>query len=310
VTAVNCQFLENRGYHSSAVSQHSFHHNCYFDYNVSGKNVSGGYIVGYWRGLRNCTIGKNNYLSNNALGPSSENGVQHPQVYNTLVLAGKVYNVEDFSKEGYSGVFTNCAFTTEALKNWPASAIYDEKTIFADPSELQVDEKGVPIPGKNLAIDAGDIRYIDPLYSATDLAGNPRAVNGSRMDIGCYEADWKNRYADDLGSRLSVSEASPAVYETQSRTVAMVDGTQVTIDLAKLGTRVARQTVAFKVVGDGVLTLIFDGNTYTYTDTGAVQMFVSNSNAAMRQFKFSFVGAGTAELINCSNNIGMSFVIR
>jgi hypothetical protein len=83
----------------------------------------------------------------------------------------------------------------------------------------------------------------------------------------------------------------------------MVDGTQVTIDMAKLGTRVARQTVAFKVVGDGVLTLIVDGNTYTYTDTGAVQMFVSNSNAAMRQFKFSFVGAGTAELINCSNNI-------
>ena len=310
VTAVNCRFLENRGYHSCAATQHAFHHNCYFDYNVSGTATSGGYIVGYWRGLRNCTIGKNNYLSNNALGPSSENNVQHPQAYNTLVLAGKVYNVADYSKEGYSGVFTNCAFTTEALNSWPASAIYDEKTIFADPSQLQVDENGVPIPGKNVAIDAGDIQYVDPLYSATDLAGNPRAVNGLRMDIGCYEADWKNRYASSLGSRLSVSEASPAVYETDSRTVALVDDTKVTIDLIGSGTRVARQSVSFKVVGAGVLTLKIDGETHEFADTGAVQTFVSNSKAALRKFEFSFAGTGRAELVNCSSGVGMSFVIR
>lgn len=310
VTAVNCRFLENRGYHSCAASQHSFHHNCYFDYNVSGTGSSGGYVVGYWRGLRNCTIGANNYLSNNALGPSSENGVQHPQAYNTLVLAGKVYNVQDFSKEGYSGIFTNCAFTTEAFDTWPACAIYDEKTIFADPSQLQVDENGVPIPGKNVAIDAGDIQYVDSLYSATDLAGNPRAVNGLRMDIGCYEADWKNRYASDLGSRLSVSEASPAVYETDSRTVALVDDTKVTIDLTGSGTRVARQSIAFNVIGEGVLTLKVDGETHEFTDTGALQMFVSNSKAALRRFEFSFAGAGRAELVNCSSSVGMSLVIR
>jgi hypothetical protein len=209
-----------------------------------------------------------------------------------------------------AGVFTNCAFTTAAFDAWPTNCIYDEATIFADPSQLQADENGVPIPGKNVAIDAADMRYVDPLYSATDLAGNPRAVNGLRMDIGCYEADWKNRYASDLGSRLSVSEASPAVYETDSRTVALVDDTKVTIDLTGSGTRIARQSIAFNVFGEGVLTLKVDGETHEFTDTGALQMFVSNSKAALRRFEFSFAGAGRAELINCSSSVGMSLVIR
>ena len=309
VTAVNCRYLYNRGYTNSAASQHSFHHNCFFDYNVSGNGDVGSYIVGYWRGMRNCTIGANNYLNHNnyVIGPSSDNGVQHPQVYNTLVLRGNVYYG---SGAAIAGVFTNCAFTTAAFDAWPTNCIYDEATIFADPSQLQADENGVPIPGKNVAIDAGDIQYVDSLYSATDLAGNPRAVNGLRMDIGCYEADWKNRYASDLGSRLSVSEASPAVYETDSRTVALVDDTKVTIDLTGSGARVARQSIAFNVFGEGVLTLKVDGETHEFTDTGALQMFVSNSKAALRRFEFSFAGAGRAELINCSSSVGMSLVIR
>jgi hypothetical protein len=113
-----------------------------------------------------------------------------------------------------------------------------------------------------------------------------------------------------LGSRLSVSEASPAVYETDSRTVALVDDTKVTIDLTGSGTRVARQSIAFNVIGKGVLTLKVDGETHEFTDTGALQMFVSNSKAALRRFEFSFAGAGRAELINCSSSVGMSLVIR
>ncbi|MBR3820493.1 MAG: hypothetical protein IKJ37_02605 [Kiritimatiellae bacterium] len=309
VTAVNCRYLYNRGYNNCAAAQHCFHHNCFFDFNVSGTGETGSYVVGYWRGMRNCTFGAHNFLNRyeNVIGPSSDNNVQHPQVYNTLVLNGRVYQG---SGSAFAGVFTNCAFTVAAFEAWPTNCLYDESTIFADPSELQADENGVPIVGKNVAIDAGDIRYVDPLYSNTDLAGNPRAMNGSRMDIGCYEADWKGRYAADLGARLSVSKASPAVYETDSRTVALVDNTEVTLDFRNASARTARQSVAFKVIGEGVLTLIVDGETHTFTDSGAVQMFVSNTKEALRKFEFSFAGTGRAELINCTNGIGMSFVIR
>jgi hypothetical protein len=309
VTAVNCRYLHNRGYKNCAATQHCFHHNCFFDFNVSGTEVTGSYVVGYWRGMRNCTFGAHNFLNKyeNVIGPSSDNNVQHPQVYNTLVLNGLVCQS---SGSAIAGVFTNCAFTVAAFEAWPTNCLYDESTIFADPSELQADENGVPIVGKNIAIDAGDIRYVDPLYSNTDLAGNPRAVNGSRMDIGCYEADWKERYAADLGARLSVSKASPAVYETDSHTVALVDNTEVTLDFKNSSARTARQSVAFKVIGEGVLTLIVDGETHTFTDSGAVQMFMSNTKEALRKFEFSFAGTGRAELINCTNGIGMSFVIR
>ena len=311
VTAVNCRYLHNRGYNNCAAAQHCFHHNCYFDYNVSGTGDTGTYVVGYWRGMRNCTFGAHNYLNSNqyAIGPSSDNNVQHPQVYNTLVLKGGMYVS---SSTEIQAVFTNCAFTTAALEKWPAyNSPYDSKTIFADPSELQADENGVPIIGKNIAIDQGDMQYVDPLYSATDLAGNPRAVNGSRMDIGCYEADWKGRYASNLGSRLSVVEASPAVYETESRTVALVDGTKVTLDLGGISGRTVRQAVSFKVTGEGVLTLKVNGVEYNYyTENGTVQTFMNSTAAASTEYAFSFAGTGTAELLNCSNGIGMSLVIR
>ena len=311
VTAVNCKFLYNRGYVNCAATQHCFHHNCYFDYNVSGTGNTGSYVVGYWRGMRSCTFGTNNYLNSNqyAIGPSPDNNVQRPQVYNTLVLKGGMYVA---NATEIQAVFTNCAFTTAALEKWPASnSPYDSTTIFADPSQLQADENGVPIPGKNIAIDQGDMQYVDPLYADTDLAGNPRAVNGSRMDIGCYEADWKGRYASNLGSRLSVVEASPAVYETESRTVALVDGTKVTLDLRGISGRTVRQVVSFKVTGEGVLTLKVNGVEYNYyTENGTVQTFMNSTAAASTEYAFSFAGTGTAELLNCSNGIGMSLVIR
>ena len=105
-------------------------------------------------------------------------------------------------------------------------------------------------------------------------------------------------------------EASPAVYETDSRTVALVDGTKVTLDLGGISGRMVRQVVAFKVTGEGVLTLKVNGVEYPYTASDAVYTFMNSTAAASTEYAFSFAGAGTAELLNCSNGIGMSLVIR
>jgi hypothetical protein len=123
--------------------------------------------------MRNCTFGAHNFLNKyeNVIGPSSDNNVQHPQVYNTLVLNGLVCQS---SGSAIAGVFTNCAFTVAAFEAWPTNCLNDESTIFADPSELQADEKGVTIVGKNIAIDTGDIRYVDPLIQTPTL----RAIRG------------------------------------------------------------------------------------------------------------------------------------
>ena len=100
------------------------------------------------------------------------------------------------------------------------------------------------------------------------------------------------------------------MYETESRTVALVDGTKVTLDLGGISGRTVRQAVAFKVTGEGVLTLKVNGVEYVYTASEAVQTFMNSTAAASTKYAFSFAGTGTAELLNCSNGIGMSLVIR
>ena len=307
VTAVNCRYFYNRATHSCGAALNTANHNCYFDYNYGGVSGYGGFIVGYWMDLRNCTIGAHNF-TDTPLGPSPANSIGViPNAYNVLVLKGKALQQSDIGFP--SGVYSNCAFTASILP-FSTNCIVDAATVFAIVERLQADENGVPLIGHNDAIDMGDARYLDARFASSDMDGNPRAVNGARMDIGCYEADWKARYSGDLGSRLSVSEASPAVYETDGRAVALVDGCKVAIDMSGDGVRVPRQTVSFRVYGDGVLTLAVDGETLSFADTGSVQTYQVRSASELRRFEFSFAGTGRAELLSAANCLGMSLVIR
>ena len=176
---------------------------------------------------------------------------------------------------------------------------------------LQVDEAGRPVVGANLAIDAGDTNYLNQAMYPTDVEGNPRAINGLKMDIGCYEADWKARYGRDLGGRVAVSDASPAVYESESRTVMLYDSNGFSCRLANPRGRYAPQTVSFRVVGEGSLSLsINDGEAQTFVDTGAVQKVDIVSTQPSTKFDFSFSGAGSAELISCVMNDGTIMYLR
>ena len=76
------------------------------------------------------------------------------------------------------------------------------------------------------------------------------------------------------------------------------------------GVRVPRQTVSFRVYGDGVLTLAVDGETLSFADTGSVQTYQVHSASELRRFEFSFAGTGRAELLSAANCLGMSLVIR
>jgi hypothetical protein len=89
-----------------------------------------------------------------------------------------------------------------------------------------------------------------------------------------------------------------------------VDDTKVTLKLGGVSGRTVRQAVSFKVTGEGVLTLKVNGTKYVYTASDAVYTFMNSTAAASTEYAFSFAGAGTAELLNCSNGIGMSLVIR
>ena len=303
IKAVNCRFYGNRCFNNSAAGIHTRFINCLFDYNKGAETV-----VGYWTELRNCTFGLHNE-ADSVLGVSATSGyLQNPAVHNTLFLAGKMSVV---NSAAIQAAFTNCVFTPYMYSRLPTNALTNDACVVADSSMLQVDEDGRPIIGANLAIDAGDTNYLNLATYPTDLEGNPRVVNGLRMDIGCYEVDWKDRYGADLGPRATVTSASPAVCETAQRTVALYDGTELSFNLANPGGRNMIRRLSFRVSGAGTLSMSVDGGEpLVFSDTGAVQTYEFRNTDLLTAFNLSFAGAGSAEIIEASRTSGAVLLFR
>ena len=298
--AVNCRFFDCRALNNSAAGIHSRFVNCFFDYNQPS------WVVGYWTELRSCTFGAHNN-TDTVLGTSPRSGnVQTPCVYNTLMLAGRC-------STGANVAFTNCAFSTDMQASITAASSQvttNGACICVEAGKLQTDADGVPVIGANLAIDAGDTNWLNLAEFPVDIAGRPRAVNGARMDIGCHEVDWKPRYGEDLGPRVTVTDATPAVCETAERTVELTDGTALSFAISNPKGLKARQQVQLRVSGAGVLTLSIGGETRTFTDTGAVQTCEFVSTAASTALDFSFAGPGSAELVSAIFNAGTAMFFR
>ena len=76
----------------------------------------------------------------------------------------------------------------------------------------------------SLAIDAGsnEIATYD-IASETDILGTPRALNG-RIDIGAIEYDWRPKFAQELGKRVTIDYASPSVATNATGGLVMPSG--------------------------------------------------------------------------------------
>ena len=303
IRAVNSRFYGCRCFNNSAAGIHTRFINCLLDHNKGTQTVAG-----YWTEMRNCTFGAHNE-SDKVLGVSSVSGyVQGPAVYNTLFLAGGMSSI---ASAAIQAAFTNCVFNSYMYSNLPANAVTNDTCVIADASMLQADERGCPIIGANLAIDAGDTNYLNLATYPTDIDGNPRTVNGLKMDVGCYEVDWKVRYGADLGSRVTVTDASLAVCETAQRTVALYDGTEVALTLANPSGRNSRRRISFRVNGEGSLSMSVDGGEpLVFTDTGAVQTYEFRNTATSTAFDFSFAGTGSAELLEGAMTVGSVLSFR
>ena len=304
IKAVNCRFLGCRCFNNSAAAIHTRLINCLFDHNLGTQ-----FVVGYWTEMRNCTFGAHNE-ADTVLGFSASSGyLQVPAVYNTLFVRGRMSI--NTTSDAVQAAFTNCALNAYMHSKLASNTVTNDTCVIADYSMLQVDEAGRPVIGANLAIDAGDTRYLDLAAYPTDIDGNPRAVNGLTMDIGCYEADWKDRYGADLGSKVTVTSASPAVCETAQRTVALYDGTELSFNLANPGGRNMIRRLSFRVSGAGTLSMSVDGGEpLVFADTGAVQTYEFRNTALSTAFNLSFAGAGSAEIIEACRTSGAVLSFR
>ena len=142
---------------------------------------------------------------------------------------------------------------------------------------------------------------------AVDVYGNPRKVNGARLDVGAVEADWKGEYSRVLGSRVCVTEASPEVLlDSTAPGVQIPAGAKLSLTYGRQGSTGARTEISASVGG----TLTAETESWSRIfESGEGQTLSFKTDSDFTDFLFT-AGDGTAVLHGISRRSPFAFVIR
>ena len=252
--------------------------------------------VMYPSDLENCTIGADNYGSESVYMTD-----QFPcRIVNTLAL-GNVY-LYNANSPATNSLFAGRNVAAAAADYW-----LGPNSVQTNAAALAVDANYMPVIGSNVGIDAANASlYTD---GDKDAFGGQRVYNNA-LDIGAVEADWRAKYAADLGGRygFSVTAASPEVEETVGGKVRLVSDT--TLDAAWLnGARARKCSFTFSLDADSVLVVTLDGVSTTY-DTAGTHEFTFRSTAGSENVVSFACTAGAVELLSADRLIGTAFTFR
>ena len=292
VTFDHCKIVGNRTTRFGSFFRCASAVNCYIDGNWGDRVCESVYS------MYNCTFGPSN------LNPAGTDKTMvlcqagndvNPVIRNVLSLSPS----QDCQING--GDIRNCVLP-QGMQFTNYTTLENVNTdLSADALQALYDANGYPKSVRGTpSVDTG-------LESAeageTDLAGNPRVLNGA-IDIGCYEADWKGQYAKDLGGRrATVTEATVNVRDVDGEIV-LADGAGLALELAAGGFPVK---IEFTVT-DGTLTVMRGGEVFgTYT---AGQTLFLNDAADPENFAFSYEGTGNATLACCKAQPGTLLLVR
>ena len=148
-----------------------------------------------------------------------------------------------------------------------------------------------PVIGSNIAVDAGDASLYDAAaFGDEDAYGNPRAVNGRRLDIGAVEAPWLGKYTEALGSRYAaVTSASPEVELTASG-VMVPGGASLAADVHGAG---RERAVSLSVAAGSTCDVSLDGAAIASFSAGEGQTLNVTPSHENAELVFSATGAET-----------------
>ena len=202
---------------------------------------------------------------------------------------------------------TNCAYSATA-RNTYADAVDVNPAV----GDLLLGPDGVPLAG-SVAIDAGDVSYLPETLGDTDLAGGQRVYNGA-MDIGCFEFDWRPKYAANLGKGVTVASASPEVFEGAGGVVTLPSGS-LEAGWSNATGRNRGYVGNVQVTGTGTLDIMHNGESFrTVTSADGPQSFRLYSSLALEQLTFSYTPGendeGAALLSSFAVDDGFMIILR
>lgn len=263
-TFENCLFTGNTALNNSSALRNGIAKQCYFTRNL------GNQVIGFPNLLLNCTIAYNE-------APTAIWGGSVPtpyQVYNTII-DGKI-----------DGAYlNNCAYPpTIQLNNTPSTNAFI--------GAILLDANGVPMYGSVAVDNANTNLYAS--YPATDLSGGQRIYN-AKLDIGCFESDWRPRYATIMeGLGIHVTAASSGVIETNN--AAFSHGSAVylprntVLDLTWIKSYSQSYVARYAVTGTGSLAVYRDNvliDTATQASGWVKNKFVVTTNAFAMRFVYT-----------------------
>ena len=285
-----CRFLDNNAPKPGVAIYFGVVEGCFFD------NNSGHSII-YKSKVWNSTIlGTQRGSSTSAVNNEGTSETRYPVVNTILGTSSFV-----------SSNLVNCAYSSTAHNRWPNAPNVNPAV-----GDLRMGPDGVPLAG-SVAIDAGDASQTPASLGDTDLAGGQRVYNGA-MDIGCFEFDWRPKYAADLGKGVAVASASPEVFEGVGGVVTLPGGS-LEAGWSNATGRNRGYVGTMRVTGNGTLTVTRDGEAFrTVTSADGEQTFRLYSSLALEQLTFSYTPGendeGAALLYSFAVDDGFMIILR
>jgi hypothetical protein len=293
-----CKFVDcaTPSGHSPAV-RYAHLINCHVTRCLGGRTVSESYRV------KSCTIGP----GNTAFGGGETAALYKMQsganVDNSIIV-GTVVSHKD------GATYSNCLFS--------AGLRFDDENFatnncrFAELEDIALDADGVPEPGSSVAVDTGDKTIYDIAEEGEkDCRGKPRFANALALDVGAYEADWKNEYSAVLGNGVKVESADPAA-EYRASGVYLPSGV---ISLEWDAIDATRVSFGVQVTGSGTLSVTKDGEKifgFTAADGSVVQEMAVDTRKS--NWVFEYVpgegDAGGAVLFGFKRHIGLFLFVK
>ncbi len=277
--------------------------NCLIDRNEGDATV-------YYLELVNCTLGADNTQGGNRNGMRVIRDAG--DVRNCLILGTKSAS----GKTDEQGVVThtkfyNCVFSmeTKAYLDKTVNKTYVDTSCVAT-ADLSVDENLAPVIGANAAVDAADAAAYDAeKWGDRDVYGNPRTMNGNRLDVGAVEGDWKAAYAKKIGKRIAVTAADSAV-ELVEDGVKIPAGASLAATIGRAG-RANGVYVLKATVDDGATCAVTrDGDAAATLTAGANAARYATGETGLTDLVFTADALGSTVLSSLKADTGVLVILR
>lgn len=286
--------------------------NCFLANCVIDRNE--GYATVYYPTLLNCTFGADNTQNGNKDGMVliADSG----DIRNCLFLGkNSAIGKTNAAGEVTATRFYDCVFSPQ-MKAYldKQNAKTDGNKVFVDASctattELAVADDLTPVIGANAAVDAANADGYDAAtWGEMDVHGNPRRVNGRRLDVGAVEADWKAAYSAKLGRYVTVTAADPEV-ELVADGVSLPAGASLAATFGFAGR--ANNTYVLKAAVSGnACAVTRDGEPAVALKAGVSETWYKVGATGLSEFAFTSDALGATLLSSLQPGAGSLFILR